>query len=545
MKPLILHNGTIHTLNPRHPRADALAIRDGRIVAVGSAAAVRAASGPHYDEINLYGHTILPGLTDSHVHLHWYGHMLHNVMLEQTRCLNDAAERIAAHRPSLSPESWLRGGGWSHSTWGHWPTRNHLDHLCPDHPAMLFSRDGHAIWVNSRALHLAGIDHTTPDPPGGHIQRDEQGNPTGILFEHAIELVQQNIPPHRPEERLQTLLAAQQHMLSYGLTSAHIPPSTLAGDGRQILSDLQVLRERGDLRVRCLLHIAAEDFDAALAMGLRSGFGDSWLRIGGLKIFTDGSLGSQTAEMLTPYAGSQSRGIATLPVETLNAMVARASRHGISVVLHAIGDAANRKALDAIHAAQQNSSTQEDTHARPALPHRIEHAQVLHPDDLPRFAASGIVASMQPLHAIDDMEDAERLWGERCAGAYAWRSLRQSGATLAFGSDAPVAHINPWEGIHAAVTRQRPDHTPDGGWYPNECLSLDEALHAYSTGPAQSSGERADKGMLAVGMLADMVILAHDPYQHPPRGLLTLSTVATLVAGHLQYGAYPTSKPNR
>lgn len=544
MKPLILHNATIHTLNPHHPRADTVAVRDGRIVAIGSAADVREATGPHYDDINLHGHTVIPGLTDSHMHLNWYGQTLYNVMLEQTSGLNDAAQAIAAHLPTLAPESWLRGGGWSYSRWGHWPTSAHLDHLCPDHPAMLVSRDGHAIWVNNHAMHRAGIDHTTPNPPGGHIQRDEQGNPTGILFEYAIELVQQVIPPNRPEERLQTLLAAQQHLLSHGLTSLHIPPSNIAGDGRQILSDLQILRERGDLRVRCLVHLAAEDLDAALSLGIRSGLGDAWLRVGGLKIFTDGSLGSQTADMLAPYAGSMSRGIATLPVEMLNAMVARANQHGISVVLHAIGDAANRKALDAIHAAQQTTSTQEGANTSPALPHRIEHAQLLHPHDVPRFAAGGVVASMQPLHAMDDMEAADRLWGNRCAGAYAWRSLRHAGAVLAFGSDAPVAHINPWRGMHAAVTRQRPESTPDGGWYPNECLRLEEALHAYCTGPAHTSGEHTEKGMLIPGMLADMVILTQDPYQSNPQELHTISTVATLVGGQIQHGDYPTSTTN-
>jgi hypothetical protein len=270
-------------------------------------------------------------------------------------------------------------------------------------------------------------------------------------------------------------------------------------------------------------------------MGLRSGFGDRWIRLGGLKLFADGSLGSESAEMLSHYEGRRHTGIATLEQAALEDLYLRANMGGIAVATHAIGDAANRKVLDAIAKARVARERAGADAAPLSLPNRIEHVQVIHSKDLPRLAQLDVIASMQPIHCTSDMETADDLWGTRCMGAYAWRSLRDSGATLAFGSDAPVETMNPWRGIHAAVTRQRPGGTPEGGWYPEQRLTAEEALWAYCVGPAIASGEVAEKGRLTIGALADMAVLTGDPLRSSPAELHAITAVTTIVEGKVVF----------
>jgi hypothetical protein len=527
---LLLYNGTIHTLNPQQPAAEALVTRGGRVLAVGSLDDVRAAAGPRAESIDLAGRAVIPGLTDAHVHIGWYGLTRRQVRLSGTHSLHEAQERIAEGAQKLAPGAWLQGGGWNHSEWGSaWPSRADLDRVCPDNPAFLVRKDGHSAWVNSRALALAAIDSGTPDPPGGQIQRDQQGEPTGILIETAQDIMRSIIVPPGQEERLGALQEALREALGYGLTSLHVPPFPPESDsGREMLTDLQLLYGRGGLYVRCLAHLQERDLDAALALGIRSGLGDHWLRIGGLKIFADGSLGSQSAELLEPYEGSQQRGLPTMPVEELEGMIQHASSGGIAVTVHAIGDAANRKVLNAIEKARSSAGPL-------ALPNRIEHVQLIQPEDMPRLAALNVIASMQPLHATSDMHMADRLWGARCALAYANRSVQQAGAVLAFGSDAPVEPLNPWLGIHAAVTRQRPDNTPEGGWHPEQRLSLADTLRGFCIGPAVASAEEGEKGMLAPGMLADMAVLAADPFEMLPAQLHRMQVDMTIVEGQVRW----------
>ena len=530
MTTVILYNGLIYTLVPNQPVARAIAIRDGRVLAVGSEGKVQAAAGSRAEAINLRGQAVVPGLTDAHVHITAQGFAMRQVMLDGITSYSLALEQIAAHVGQHPGSAWLRGGRWNHMDWGGaWPTRDDLDKVCPDRPAMLSRKDGHSAWVNSQALALAGITDTTPDPFGGQIQRDNAGRATGILLETAIELMRGAIAPPSPEERRDALRAAIDEGLGYGLTAIQIPPSTNHADGRETLEDLQILRERGQLKIRCQTHLAGADLDTAVALGLRSGLGDRWLRIGGLKLFADGSLGSETAEMLTPYEGRRSTGLATLSEEELHAAIGKANQNGISVMVHAIGDAANRKVLDAIEQAQSAG--------RPALaiPNRIEHCQVLHPNDLGRFAALGVIASMQPIHATSDMLVADALWGQRSALAYAWRSLLNSGATLAFGSDAPVETLNPWPGVHAALTRQRVDGTPPGGWYPEQRLNIEETMQAYCHGPAIAAGEAAERGTLAPGMLGDLAVLSQDPFRCAPADLHKSHATMTIVEGRVVF----------
>jgi predicted amidohydrolase YtcJ len=476
---------------------------------------------------NLRGRALIPGLTDAHVHVLWYALNAEQLDLRGVASLDDALERAAARVAALPPDEWLQGHGWDHEAWGgEWPTARALDAVTEGHPALLTRHDVHSAWANSAALARAAIDDTTPDPSGGLIQRDANGHATGMLFEGAIDLVRQHIPEPTPQQRHNALRRAMHEALSYGMTGLHCP-SLNSAEAQAMLHDLQLLRAQGDLPLRCLVHLPLSGLDDAIGLGLRSGLGDTWLRIGGVKLFADGTLGSQTADMLAPFAGGQNYGSPQINPAELAEVARKASAAGIALVVHAIGDAANRKVLDAIEQAAP--------HGTPPLPHRIEHVQLIHPDDLPRLARLGVVASMQPTHATSDYATAERLWGERCATAYAWHSIQQSGAVLAFGSDAPVEPLNPWLGVHAAVTRTRPDGQPPGGWRTSEALPLLDALRGFVVGPAIASGEAAAKGALAVGRLADLAVLAHDPFAAPPAELHATSVDATFVDGLLAY----------
>lgn len=537
MSTLVLYNGPIYTLDPGQPVVRAIAVRDGRVFALGSEGRVQAAvAGMRGETINLRGRAVVPGLTDAHVHITWQGLSAREARLGEAASLEEALRIIAERARALPAGAWLRGGGWDHIPWGRrWPTRADLDAVCSGRPAVLSRKDGHSLWLNSKALALAGITAATPDPAGGQIQRDRDGEPTGLLFETAMELARSVVPPISEAERLDGLRAALREALSYGITSIHVPPGPDHASAPEALRDLQTLRARGELSVRSLAFIAQPDLEGALALGIRSGLGDRWLRIGGLKLFADGSLGSESAEMLSHYEGRRHTGIAVIEQAELERLVRRANAGGISVAVHAIGDAANRKVLDAIETARADRLQAGEAYPALALPNRIEHVQVLHPKDLPRLAQLGVIASMQPIHCTSDMEMAEGLWGPRCAHAYAWHSLSESGATLAFGSDAPVESMNPWRGLYAAVNRQRLGGHPEGGWHPEQRLSVDEALRAYCVGPAVASGEDGEKGRLAPGMLADLAVLTGDPFRSAPAELPAITAAMTIVEGKLAF----------
>jgi len=546
MSTTILYNGPIYTLDPAQPQAHALAIRDGRVLAIGSEGKVQAAAGGRAEGINLRGRAVIPALTDAHVHLVWHGLARREIRLEGVDDLEIALQSIAAGAAALPEGAWLRGGGWDHTLWGgQWPTAALLDKLIPDRPAILTRKDGHSAWANSRALEIAGIDDDTPDPPGGSIQREKK-RATGILLETAVDLVRNHLPALTEEERLAALRDATAEAYSYGMIGVQIPPGLRPGDAAQALADLQKLREQGQLGLRCLVHLGLDGLDDALRLGVRSGLGDRWLRIGGVKMFADGSLGSETAEMLSHYEGRRHLGSQTISTDELNDAVRRAIAGGISVIIHAIGDGANRRVLNAIEQAQSQlsvvSSPSQDVaddqsrttdNGRRTIPNRIEHCQILHPSDIPRFAQLGVIASMQPIHCTADMDVAERLWGERCAYAYAWRSLKDSGAVLAFGSDAPVESLNPWLSVHAAVTRQRPGNIPPAGWHPEQCLNVEEALWGFTGGAAVAAGATHEQGTLVPGMLADLAVLSADPFKIKPADLHAVQAELTMIEGEV------------
>ena len=532
MPTFIFFNGPIYTLDPAAPRAQALAVRDGRVLAVGSEGKIQALVGGRAEPINLRSRALIPALTDAHVHFTWYALGRRHLRLEGIDNLDLAIRRVADASAALPDGAWLLGGGWDHTLWGgRWPRAEDIDVLTPDRPVLLTRKDGHSAWVNSRALELAGITENTPDPPGGSIQREKK-HATGMLVENALDLVRRHIPAATQDDRLAAICDAMVEAHSYGMAGVQIPPGLSAGDGALTLADYQLLRARGQLKLRCLAHIGLDGLDDALRLGMRSGLGDRWLRIGGVKMFADGSLGSETAEMLSHYEGRRHLGTATMATEDLNDAVSRALSGGISVTIHAIGDAANRRVLDAIEQAIEDRR-QAMGALSSAVPNRIEHAQIVHPQDIPRFARLGVIASMQPIHATADMETADRLWGDRCASAYAWKSLQDAGATLAFGSDAPVEALNPWLSIHAAVTRQRPGNIPPGGWYPEQRIDITSALRGFTVGAAAAAGTAHEQGLLAPGMLADLALLSHDPFKIAAADLHTVASELTMIEGEV------------
>ncbi|RPI51640.1 MAG: amidohydrolase, partial [Chloroflexi bacterium] len=507
-------------------RALAISVSSGRIVAVGDDAEMKALLGPEGQAVDLGGRTAVPAFADSHIHVMSWSLRLRQIDLAGVPALDKALARVAARAEATPTGQWLTGRGWDHSLWsgGGFPTRHDLDGVAPDHPVWLRRKCGHAGWANSRALALAGITAGTPDPAGGAIERAADGEPTGILKETAMSLVSDLIQEPTMAEATEAIQAATAAAHRHGLVSVHTM------EGPDALRAFQQLHAGGELDIRVLIQIPEENLEAAVCLGLRSGLGDDRLRIGGVKIFADGALGARTAAMLAPYEGEPDNlGIAIAGAEALTGMVRQAGRAGLAAFVHAIGDRANRDVLDAVEASRRAG---EGLHLR----HRIEHVQILHPDDVPRLARLGVVASMQPLHATQDMLLADALWGRRCAGAYAWRSLLDSGAVLAFGSDAPVEDLSVLSGIHAAVTPQRPDGSPGPeGWIPQERLSAAEALRAYTVGAAYAGGEEAIKGTLSPGKLADVAVLSRDILTIAPAEILDTEVVATLLDGKFVY----------
>jgi len=516
----VLHAGTVHT----HFDSDAssfvegMAIKDGVLTALGSLEELEPWIGPDTEVVNLEGRTVLAAFCDSHLHLHKYAQAITLVDCE-TQDISTALERLKQRSQELPEDEWVLGHGWRLDTWGRFGTREELDHVIPDKPAYITSKSLHAAWVNSRALEQAGISAATPDPPGGKILRDE-GGPTGILLEYAIPLISDILPPPSTEQLVQLLANAQAQLHQFGITRVH------DFDGPRCFQSLLQLQEQRQLQLRVQKQIKADELEAALALGLRSGFGDDWLRIGQVKFFADGALGPKTAFMLAPYADApDAYGMETSSYDNLKQKFLDCIQHGLAISIHAIGDAANRNVLRLL------SSMRRYDLAQPALPHRIEHLQLLHPEDIPLLQQEHLVYSMQPSHAVSDMDMAEKLWGERCSLAYAWRTVLRQGGTLIFGSDAPVEQPNPLWGIHAAVTRQKFDGTPPGGWHAEQCISRREALHAYTTAPAIASGMGSKVGRLLPSYLADLQIYDQDPLTCEPEALLTLRPAAVMLDG--------------
>jgi predicted amidohydrolase YtcJ len=497
---------------------DAVLVRDARIAAIGRAAELLAA-GSGARVVDAAGGTVTPGFTDAHLHFVPWARARRQPDLGGARTRADALTRVAAVLAAMSAEDApIVGRGWDESGWEALPDRAALDALAPERPLILHRHDFHALWVNSAALAAAGVTRATPDPAGGRFERDGSGEPTGLVREHAVgafRALEERAAPAVDDALLAEAAAA---LHAEGVTSVH--------DFQREHVDWRRMRAlAGSGRLRVLQQVGPEQLRDRAALGLAAGEGDDWFRTGSLKLFADGTLGSRTAALLEPYADSGGRGMALLSPAELAAAVGEAAVAGFSVAIHAIGDAAVRHALDAI----------ERHHARLArlpLPPRIEHVQLLADADLPRFAALGVAASMQPQHATTDAPVARAAWGPRCRMSYPWRSLLGAGARLAFGSDAPVEPPVARLGLAAAVARTGADGLP---FEPAQAIPLDAVLTAYTRAPSALAGGRLGPGRLEVGAPADLVLWDRDLHAAGPAGLAEARPRLTALAGEIVY----------
>ena len=536
----ILHNARIYTLDDKTPAATALAIDRGIVLALGDDREILTQFGGRAQTLNMDQHPVIPGLIDAHIHLQHYALGLQKINCEVPtfkECIRRVAERVK----TTPPGEWVLGHGWNQNDWaspqltegneGGFPSAADLDKVAPHNPVYLTAKSLHTGWANSAALRKAKINAGTANPTDGEIQRDQHGRPTGIFLEGAMWLVYRAIPEPRGEELVEAVKIAQAKLWEMGLTGIH------DFDGNVCFDALQRLHARGELGLRVVKNIPIADLSHARALGLRSGFGDGYLRIGGIKAFADGALGPHTAAMLQSYENEpQNRGMLLLDAEQILEYGQEASSAGFAMTVHAIGDRANHEVLNAFERLRAFERTHLATH-NPKLRHRIEHVQLLHPEDAPRLAKLDVIASMQPIHATSDMFMADQYWGDRAADAYAWRTQLDRGVVLAFGSDAPVESPNPFWGLRAAVTRQRADGSPGpDGWYPVQRLSIEEALRAYTTGAAYAAGTEDRQGKLAQGYWADLVVLDADPFTCEPERLHKVKPVGTMVGGEWVFG---------
>ena len=523
----LLYNAYIYTQDPSHPTESAIVIDREHILAVGEANNLLP-QFPNAEKQDMNGRVILPGLTDAHLHLKNYALSLQKIDCE-TDTKQECLRRVEERAKNTKPGEWILGHGWNQNVWGIWPTAAELDVIAPDNPVYLTAKSLHASWANTVALKLANITAQTANPQNGQIQRDSKGNATGILLETAMELVGGIIPEPSIQEIADAMENAQSILWKMGLTGVH------DFDRRDSFMALQQLHAQGKLKLRVLKNLPVELLDQAYELGLGAGFGDDWLRIGSVKAFMDGALGPHTAAMFQPYIGEgENRGILNMDGEELFEHGRKAAQVGLAMTVHAIGDRANHEVLNAY---EQLRAYEKENHM-PARRHRIEHVQVLHPDDAARLGKMNIIASMQPIHATSDMLMADAFWGKRSRLAYAWRTQLNHGARLAFGSDAPVESPNPFWGLHAAVTRRRADGSPSAdGWYPEQKLTMAETWEAFTLGPAYAANMENRLGRLAPNYLADLIVLeaSQDPFICNADDLLTMQSSATMVGGEWVY----------
>lgn len=526
---LIVTNARIYTADDARPRVEALAVRGGRIAFIGSAREADALRGPATRVVDAGGETVIPGMVDAHAHFAGLAETLRSVDLTGTRSQAEAVARVVARAKTLPPGTWIQGRGWDQNAWGdtRFPTHDPLSAAVPGHPVYLTRVDGHAAWVNAAAMQRAGLTRAARDPDGGRILRDAAGAPTGVLIDRAQGLVTRVIPEPTRAETRQGLTDAMAVMHRWGLTGMHD-----AGASRALIELYDEMAGAGALPLR--LYVMIGDDSAALAhyfaKGPVAGAHDGHLWVRAVKLYADGAMGSRGAALLEPYSDDPNNlGLLLSAPAHIRDVAARGLAAGFQVNTHAIGDRGNRVVLDAYEQALA---------ARPTANHRfrVEHAQVLHSDDLPRFAQLGVIPSMQASHQTSDMYwVGKRLGPTRTLGAYAWRSLLESGVVIPNGSDFPVEAVNPLISFHAAIARQDARDWPAGGWLPEQRMTREEALKSMTLWPAYAGFQEGELGSLSVGKRADFVILDRDIMRVPAELVLGTRVRSTWLGGREVY----------
>lgn len=528
MADLVVLNANIHTMDAKQPRAQAMAVLDGKIVAIGTDAEIRRFAGAETRRIDAGGRLIIPGFNDAHVHFLQTGFQLSSVDLRDAPTPEEFVKRIKEFAAKLPKGRWILGGKWDHENWtpNDLPTAAMIDAVTPDHPVFISRLDGHMALANSLAMRLAGVDKDTKEVEGGEIVRDAQGNPAGVFKDAAMGYINRVIPAAPWEAKMEAAQAATDHAASLGITSVQDMSS-----GTDI-GVFQELMRQGRLKTRIYGCSPLGDYKRWEATGVRFAFGSPMLRVGCLKGYSDGSLGSTTAWFFNPYLDApDSVGLASDEIPTMPEMVEKADGAGLQINIHAIGDRANATVLD-IFAGTAKKNGDRDRRFR------IEHAQHLRDEEIRRFGPQRVVASMQPFHIIDDGRWAwKRLDDPRLKGTYAFRTLLDTGGVLAFGSDSPVAPLNPLWGVYAAVTRRTLDDKNPEGWIPEQKISVYETIKAFTVGSAFAEYQEHVKGTLMPGMLADFVVLSDDIFTIDPVKIWDVKVMTTVVDGRVVYEA--------
>jgi predicted amidohydrolase YtcJ len=524
---LVITDAKVWTGDPERPWAEAVASSGDAIIAVGSKSEIEPMIGENTEVISVAGSMLVPGMIDTHVHFITGGSGLAAVQLRDAATPEEFVERIGAFAKTLKPGEWILNGNWDHENWGgELPRRDWIDAVTPENPVWINRLDGHMSLANSLALELAQVDADTPDVAGGEIVRDESGAPTGVLKDNAMGLIDAAVPAPGEAQLDREARAAMAHVASNGVTSVH----DMAG--WDSLATYRRARANGELITRIYSVMPLQHWQQLRDEVSRNGRGDDWLRIGGLKGFMDGSLGSHTAAFFEPFTDApDDRGLLINDLDDMRSWIGSADEAGLHVMVHAIGDRAIRSLLD-IYLDVAESNGERDRRFR------IEHAQHIHPDDIARFGVQNVIASMQPYHAIDDGRWAGKVIGtERAKTTYAFRSLIDSNAHVAFGSDWFVAPATPLEGIYAAVTRRTLDGANPDGWVPEQKITVEQALKSYTSEAAYASFEEDVKGMLKPGMLADFVLLDRDITAIPPEEIADTEVLRTVVGGRVVFAA--------
>ena len=527
---LVVTGARIWTGDPELPWAEAVAVAGEEILAVGPAGDIETLIGPETEVIAAQGGLVVPGFIDSHVHFLVGGSTIASVQLRDAKTPEDFVQRIGAFADSAAPGEWITGGTWDHTNWGgELPRRDWIDAVTQDNPVWISRLDGHMALANSLALKQAGVDADTPDVAGGEIIRDADGSPTGILKDNAMSLVQDAMPEPTERQLDSYLDAAMRYVAANGVTSVHDMYDNVT-DGWLGLQTYRRAEARGDLITRIYAVTPLHEWQELADDIDRNGRGNEWLKTGGVKGFMDGSLGSHTAAMLEPFTDTpEQSGFLLDSLANLRAMMTGADAAGLQLNIHAIGDKAIRDLLDIFHDVAEENGNRDRRF-------RMEHAQHIHPDDIARFAVQGVIASMQPYHAIDDGRWAEGVIGaERARTTYAFKSLIDSGAHLALGSDWYVAPADPIAGIYAAVTRRTLDGRNPDGWVPEQSITVEQALRGYTLEGAYASFEEDRKGMIKAGMLADMALIDRDLTAIPPETIRDAQVLKTIVGGRVVF----------
>jgi len=534
---LILLNGDFRTQDPANPDVEATAIAAGRILTIGDNDTISNLAGSHTRQIDLGGRLVLPGFMDIHFHYYDWALGRSNLNLAGLGSLAEMLKSVQGAAADTPSGQWILGLGFNETDWPEkrMPTRTDLDGAASDHPVFLTRCDLHLAAVNSRALEIAGISADTPDPPGGLIARDDQGVPTGILRERALNLVKDILPALDDDSIVAAMRDGLPALHSMGITGLHDIRLMGGAEGATVLKAWQKIHRSGDLHLRSWVTIPGEHLGEAVAIGLTTGFGDEFLRIGHVKFFADGGMGARTAWMIEPYLDAD-YGMPLTSMDELQKAVEKADQAGLAVAIHAIGDRTNRELITVFEKlAKQKTGAGEKGFGPPAIPHRIEHVQMIRTEDLARLACLNLVVCVQPHNLILDISMIDECAGPKGSYTYTFRDMLDAGIPLCLSSDSPVCNPSPLVNIHAAVTRCRQDGTPAGGWYPRQRISVEEAVRGYTLTPAIASGVGDRLGSITAGKRADMVIIDRNIYDIDPMDIIRASVDMTIFDGRIVY----------